>query len=49
MSSIFFVKWSTKWFGRRVEGGGGQGGSRRLEKMEKSFLGLEKDDSILDW
>ena len=27
-----------------VEGGGGLGGSRRLENMEKSFLGLENED-----
>jgi len=31
----------SKWLGRRVEGGGGQGGSRGLEK---SFLGLEKKE-----
>jgi len=25
-SSILFMKWSTKWLGRSVEGGGGPGG-----------------------
>ena len=48
MSFTFWVKWVTKSSAVREEGGGGEGGVRREENMENSFLGLEAEELILD-
>ena len=49
ISLTFFSKWVTKSSGERHAGGVGGGGLRRVEKVEKSFLGLEVQDWILVW
>ena len=49
ISSTFFAKKVTNASAERDEGGVVEGSLRRVEKVERRFLGLEAQDWILEW